>query len=52
MTLYMYVHVCTGAHEGRRPERVTNMIIFFAAIDNSYYSHTDKYIIINILTGI
>ena len=37
------MYVCTEAHDGQRLERAGNMIIFFTAIYNSYYSYPDWY---------
>ena len=40
------VYSYTGAREGQRLERAVNTIIFFIAINKSYYySYTDWYII-------
>ena len=39
------MYVWTGAQEGQRLERAVNTIIFFIAINKSYSSHTEWYII-------
>ena len=46
--IYMWMYVCTGAHEGQTLERAvnSNMVIFYI-LHFSYYSHTECYIIIN-----
>ena len=41
----------TGALEGQRVERMLDTITFFTAINNTYYSHTDWYIITIVQTS-
>ena len=48
---YDKIHVCVHAQEGQRLERVANTIICFTAINNSYYSHTNWYIITIVQTS-
>ena len=45
------MYVCTGVYEGCMPERAANMILLFTAIKNSYYTHTDWYIITIVQTS-